>query len=168
MQLLLVKNHRLSYPCNERRSFSIVHYDIWGSSPVKSNSVFTYSVLVTDNYSRFSWLYPLKFKYDFGSVPGPSSPNSVSGPLSSLALSGPVVAQTVPPISITSNRISSHPMLTRAKAGIFKSRHPANLGVFSSTGLLSTFLASAKLKGFKSTAKNLAWLASMNEEIRDL
>lgn len=99
---------------------------------------------------------------------GPSSPTSVSGPLSPMALSGPVVAHTVPPISITSNLISSHPMLTRAKAGILKTRHPANLGVFSSTGLLSTFLASAKLKGFKSTAKNLAWLATMNEEVRDL
>jgi len=131
MLLLLVKNHRLSSPCNERRSFSIVHYDIWGSSPVKSNSVFTYYVLVIDNYSRFSWLYPLQFKYDFGSVPGPSSPTSVSGPLSPMALSGPVVvlsgpvvAQTVPPISITSNLISSHPMLTRAKAGILRVATP--------------------------------------------
>ena len=59
-------------------------------------------------------------------------------------------------------------MLTRAKAGIFKTCHPAHLGLVDSSGLLSAFLASTEPKGFKSAAKNLAWLAAMDEEIQAL
>ena len=62
----------------------------------------------------------------------------------------------------------SHPMLTQAKAGIFKTRRPANLTLLESSGLLSALLASTKPKGFKSAAKNPAWLAIMDEEIQAL
>ncbi|WKA06278.1 hypothetical protein VitviT2T_024184 [Vitis vinifera] len=51
-------------------------------------------------------------------------------------------------------------MLTRAKASIFKTHHPANLSVLSSS--------STEPKGFKSAAKNPAWLASMDEEVQAL
>ncbi|RVW75985.1 Retrovirus-related Pol polyprotein from transposon RE1 [Vitis vinifera] len=43
----------------------------------------------------------------------------------------------------SSSSLGSHPMITRAKAGIFKARHPANLG-------------------------NPAWLAAMDEEVQAL
>ena len=56
----------------------------------------------------------------------------------------------------SSPSLGSHPMITRAKAGIFKTRHPANLGISGSSGLLSTLLASIEPKGFKSAAKNPA------------
>lgn len=59
-------------------------------------------------------------------------------------------------------------MLTRAKAGIFKSRHPANIGVLGSSSLLSALLESTKPKGFKSTAKNPAWLAAIDDKVRAL
>uniref|UniRef100_A0A2N9JAS4 Reverse transcriptase Ty1/copia-type domain-containing protein n=1 Tax=Fagus sylvatica TaxID=28930 RepID=A0A2N9JAS4_FAGSY len=60
------------------------------------------------------------------------------------------------------------PMLTRAKADIFKTRHPAHLGLVESSGLLSALLASTEPKGFKSAAKNPEWLAAMDEEIQTL
>lgn len=59
-------------------------------------------------------------------------------------------------------------MLTRAKPGIFKTRHLASLVVLSSFGFLSTLLVSTKPKGFKSTPKDLAWLAAMDEEVQAL
>ena len=68
----------------------------------------------------------------------------------------------------SSSSLGSHPMITRAKAGIFKARHPANLGVLGSSGLLSALLASTEPKGFKSAAKNPAWLAAMDEEVQAL
>ena len=64
----LVKSHRLSYSHNERRSshvLDLIHCDLWGPSPIKSNSSFLYYVIFIDDYSRFTWLYPLKFKYHF-------------------------------------------------------------------------------------------------------
>uniref|UniRef100_A0A2N9HB18 Integrase catalytic domain-containing protein n=1 Tax=Fagus sylvatica TaxID=28930 RepID=A0A2N9HB18_FAGSY len=76
----------------------------------------------------------------------------------------PIIAR--PPISATSS--GSHPMLTRAKADIFKTRHPAHLGLVESSGLLSALLASTEPKGFKSAAKNPAWLNAMDDEIQAL
>ena len=63
----LAKSHRLPYSRNERRSshvLDLIHCDFWGSSPIKSNSGFLYYVIVIDDYYRFTWLYPLEFKYD--------------------------------------------------------------------------------------------------------
>jgi hypothetical protein len=76
----------------------------------------------------------------------------------------PIIAR--PPISAASS--GSHPMLTRAKASIFKTRHPAHLSLVESFGLLSALLASTEPKGFKSATKNPAWLAAMDEEIQAL
>ena len=59
-------------------------------------------------------------------------------------------------------------MLTRAKAGIFKTRQLANLSVLSSSRLLSALLASPEPKGFKSASKNPAWLAAMDKEVQAL
>ena len=56
-------------------------------------------------------------------------------------------------------------MITRAKAGIFKTLHPVNLSVLGSSELLSTLLASTVPKGFKTAAKNPTWLAAMDEEV---
>ena len=59
-------------------------------------------------------------------------------------------------------------MLTRAKDGIFKTRHPANLSVLSSSELLSSLLASIEPKEFKFAAKNPTWLAAMDEKVQAL
>ena len=64
----LAKNHQLPYSRNEHRSahvLDLIHCDLWGPSPIKSNSGFLYYIIFIDDYSRFTWLYSLKFKSDF-------------------------------------------------------------------------------------------------------
>ena len=70
--------------------------------------------------------------------------------------------------TVDSSSLGSHPMITQAKASIFKTRHPANFGILGSFGLLSALLATTEPKGFKSATKNHAWVAAMDEEIRAL
>jgi hypothetical protein len=63
----------------------------------------------------------------------PSDPSPASLELTTkLPTPAPVAATSMP----------SHPMLTRAKAGIFKTRHPADLALLRSSGLFSALLAS--------------------------
>lgn len=64
----LAKSSRLPYLSSECRSSNIldlVRCDILGLFLVKSNSGFTYYVLFFENYSQFTWFYPLKLKSDF-------------------------------------------------------------------------------------------------------
>ncbi|RVW74211.1 Retrovirus-related Pol polyprotein from transposon RE1 [Vitis vinifera] len=88
-------------------------------------------------------------------------------------LSSPSLEPRPPPVAsdvapTPAPPLGSHPMLTRAKASIFKTRHQANLSVLSSSGLLFALLASTEPKGFKSATKNPAWLATMDEEVQAL
>ena len=64
----LAKNHRLPYSRNEYRSshvLNLIHCDLWGPLPVTSNLDFLCYVIFIDDYSLFTWLYPLNFKFDF-------------------------------------------------------------------------------------------------------
>ncbi|KAG7578201.1 Integrase catalytic core [Arabidopsis thaliana x Arabidopsis arenosa] len=45
-----------------------VHCDLWGPSPVVSNQGFKFYAIFVDDYSRYSWFYPLKSKSEFVSV----------------------------------------------------------------------------------------------------
>ena len=45
-----------------------VHCDLWGPSPVVSTQGFRYYCVLVDQYSRFTWLYPLRMKSDFFSA----------------------------------------------------------------------------------------------------
>ena len=89
----------------------------------------------------------------------PSDPSPASLELTTELPTPALVAATLMP---------SHPILTRAKASIFKTRHPVYLALLGSSGLLSALLASTEPEGFKSAAKNPAWLAAMDEEIQAL
>ncbi|KAL2542976.1 Reverse transcriptase Ty1/copia-type domain-containing protein [Abeliophyllum distichum] len=99
---------------------------------------------------------------------GPSPSHSDFSPTSPEPITElPMVDRT--PIAFAP--LGSHPMLTRAKAGIFKMRHPVHLGLVSSSRLLSAPLASTELKGFKpfkSAAKNPTWISAMDEEVQAL
>ena len=75
------------------------------------------------------------------SLIGPSLPH-LDPSLASLELTTEL--PTLAPIVAAS--MASYPMITRAKIGIFKNRHPANLTLLGSSGLLSTLLASTKPK----------------------
>lgn len=45
-----------------------IHCDLWGPSPVVSVQGFKYYVVFVDNFSRYSWVFPLKLKSDFFGV----------------------------------------------------------------------------------------------------
>ncbi|KAI3507180.1 hypothetical protein L1887_22027 [Cichorium endivia] len=60
---------------------------------------------------------------------------------------------------------SGHPMMTRAKAGIFKPKHRADLAHLTSYGLLSALHASTDPKGFKTAARHPHWQAAMQQEM---
>ncbi|CAN7140793.1 unnamed protein product, partial [Brassica rapa subsp. narinosa] len=45
-----------------------IHCDLWGPSPIVSAQGFKYYVIFTDNFSRFTWFFPLKLKSDFLAV----------------------------------------------------------------------------------------------------
>ena len=56
----------------------------------------------------------------------------------------------------------SHPMITRAKAGIFKPRYRAD---FASTGLVAALHASTDPRGFKTASRHPHWLRAMQDEL---
>jgi hypothetical protein len=64
----LAKIHRLPFQHNDKRASHVldfIHCDLWGPSPISSNLGCKYYVIFVDDHSRFTWLYPLKFKSDF-------------------------------------------------------------------------------------------------------
>lgn len=67
----LAKSKRLSFDLNEKRASTVlqlVHCDLWGHAPVRSFDGFLYYVIFVDDFSRFTWLYPLRAKSDFYDV----------------------------------------------------------------------------------------------------
>ncbi|PRQ27893.1 putative RNA-directed DNA polymerase [Rosa chinensis] len=60
----LSKSHQLPFPSNHISAssvFSIIHSDVW-MSPTLSVTSFKYYVLFTDEYSPYTWLYPMHQK----------------------------------------------------------------------------------------------------------
>lgn len=60
----MAKSHKLPFARSESVSsepFELVHMDVWGPSPVPSNKGFRYYLLVIDDYTRYSWLFPLHY-----------------------------------------------------------------------------------------------------------
>lgn len=63
----LGKSHKLPFSSSFSRSNSpleIIHCDVWGPAPTLSCSGFKYYVLFIDDFTRFSWLYPICLKSD--------------------------------------------------------------------------------------------------------
>ena len=44
--------------------FHLIHCDILGPSPTPTASGFRYYIIFVDDYSRYTWLYPMKAKSD--------------------------------------------------------------------------------------------------------
>ena len=40
--------------------FELIHFDVWGPSPVASIKRSRYFVVFIDDYSRYSWIFPMK------------------------------------------------------------------------------------------------------------
>ncbi|PKU67898.1 Retrovirus-related Pol polyprotein from transposon TNT 1-94 [Dendrobium catenatum] len=59
------KSHRLSFILSSPKTtkcLQLIHSDIWGPSPVVSLNGYKYYLLFVDDYTRFSWVYPLRTK----------------------------------------------------------------------------------------------------------
>ncbi|KAI3514490.1 hypothetical protein L1887_12931 [Cichorium endivia] len=66
----LSKTQRLPFDLNINRSshpLDLIHCDLWGPAPIMSDG-YLYYVVFVDDYSRFSWFYPLKTKNGFYGV----------------------------------------------------------------------------------------------------
>ncbi|KAM1806086.1 hypothetical protein ACFX11_029271 [Malus domestica] len=55
-------------PCTTTRPFHLLHTDVWGPSPTSSCTGYKYYLIVVDDYTKYSWLYPLFYKSDVCSV----------------------------------------------------------------------------------------------------
>ena len=61
------KSHKLSYSIPQHstcRPLELIHSDLWGPSPVLSHLGHKYYVIFIDDFTRYTWLYPLKLKSD--------------------------------------------------------------------------------------------------------
>ncbi|PKU64810.1 Retrovirus-related Pol polyprotein from transposon TNT 1-94 [Dendrobium catenatum] len=59
------KQHKLVFEHSVNKTSSVldlIHSDVWGPAPMVSNSGFLYYVIFIDDYSRFTWLFPMKQK----------------------------------------------------------------------------------------------------------
>ncbi|RVX23684.1 Retrovirus-related Pol polyprotein from transposon RE1 [Vitis vinifera] len=99
------------------------------------------------------------------SSPGPQVPLDEDSLLDSIATD----STTPSPVS-SSPRVttSSHPMITRGKAGIFKPRLYNAMHISSSSQLFQALLALKEPRSFKSAAKHPEWLSAMDDEIHTL
>ncbi|PKU76067.1 Retrovirus-related Pol polyprotein from transposon TNT 1-94 [Dendrobium catenatum] len=65
------KNHKLVFEPAKNRSTKILellHSDVWGPAPVKSNSGYLYYVLFIDDCTRFTWLFPMQHKSEVSNI----------------------------------------------------------------------------------------------------
>ncbi|OMO62984.1 Integrase, catalytic core [Corchorus capsularis] len=61
------KSKRLPFGYSTRVTSNVldlIHCDIWGPSPTTTVSGYRYYILFVDDYSRYSWIYPLKQRSD--------------------------------------------------------------------------------------------------------
>ena len=61
------KMHQLSFDKSgfkASKPLELIHSDVWGPAPTTSINDFQYYVLFVDAYSKFTWLFLLKFKSD--------------------------------------------------------------------------------------------------------
>ncbi|KAM1161918.1 hypothetical protein ACFX13_001069 [Malus domestica] len=61
----IAKNHKLSFSpakSSTPHSLALIHCDVWGPAPVTSVSGFQYYLLLVDDYTRYSWFFPLRRK----------------------------------------------------------------------------------------------------------
>ncbi|KAK9058098.1 hypothetical protein SSX86_022938 [Deinandra increscens subsp. villosa] len=104
------------------------------------------------------------------SSPSSSSPSSPSTPSSpSSTISSPHEPSPTPVPHLSQPPVApSHPMITRAKAGIFKPKHQADLAYVNSHPFYYSLFSQQVPKGFKSAAKNPLWMRAMEEEMSAL
>ena len=68
---LASKSHRLPYSKSTRQTnkpLEIIQLDLWGPSPVILHTGHKYYVILVNDFTRYTWQYPLKLKSDDESV----------------------------------------------------------------------------------------------------
>lgn len=61
------KSHKLPFPKSKSQAskpLKIIHTDLWGPAHTISKHGFRYYIMFLDDFSRYSWIYPLKQKSD--------------------------------------------------------------------------------------------------------
>lgn len=61
----LAKSCKLSFPSSETFTtapLEIIHSDVWGPSPMLSITGYKYYVVFVDDFSKYSWLFPMHCK----------------------------------------------------------------------------------------------------------
>ena len=59
------KSHRLYFPITEIKTIKaleLIHTDLWEPSSIPSRDGYTYYISFVDDFSRYTWIYPLKLK----------------------------------------------------------------------------------------------------------
>lgn len=59
------KSHKLPFKNSDSKAskpLELIHTDLWGPAPIPSKQGFRYYINFLDDFSRFSWVYPLKYK----------------------------------------------------------------------------------------------------------
>lgn len=59
------KLQQCHFPMSESRakaSLEIIHSDLWGPAPINSCKGYKYYITFVDDFSKFTWIYPLKLK----------------------------------------------------------------------------------------------------------
>lgn len=59
------KVDRLHFPSIETKTsleLELIHTDLWGPSLVLSRASYIYYISFVDEFSRYTWIYPLKLK----------------------------------------------------------------------------------------------------------
>ena len=61
------KQKRLSFPLSasiSKKYFDLIHVDVWGPYSLSSIHGHKYFLTIVDDYSRYTWIFPLKQKYE--------------------------------------------------------------------------------------------------------
>ena len=59
--------HNLPFPKSQFTTstpFELIHSNLWGLAPINSINDFKYYVLFIDHFTRFTWIYLLKSKFE--------------------------------------------------------------------------------------------------------
>ena len=63
----LAKSHKLPFSQSTYKStrpLALIHSDVWGLAPITSRFSYSYYVIFVDDYSKYTWLFPMKKKSD--------------------------------------------------------------------------------------------------------
>lgn len=61
----MAKSHKLPFTTSDNATtapFQLMHMDVWWPSPIPSHRGFRYYLLVVDDFTIYTWLFPLHYK----------------------------------------------------------------------------------------------------------